>query len=350
MAPNPAILAIQRASKAQGLDWRPLAAVSHVESGLRADAIGDGGHAFGLFQNNNAGGTITGDPNPRRFLDPNVSAQYTARAVGKLGLAGKTPEQQIHDIVYRYERPADPAGEYRRALEAYQARFAGAGAQPGVPARVTPAASRTPAPATAAPDYTFLQSGLNAAQGTTQRALGALSAISGAPAPAAMPALDLSALAPRAATAPESVPKVPGDHIVPLRGKTAPTKLDTQGQKAVALARKFMGIPYLFGGANPKTGFDCSGLLKYVWHENGVEIPHNAQAQYDVATKVDAKHLAPGDAVFFRDKTGIHHVGMYIGGPNRQFIQAPHTGDHVKISSLNESYYASQFAGGGKFT
>ena len=63
---------------------------------------------------------------------------------------------------------------------------------------------------------------------------------------------------------------------------------------------------------------------------------------------MDRKHLLPGDLVFFRDSSGdVHHVGMSLGGD--KFIQAPHTGDVVKISSLKESYYAGQFTGGRRF-
>ena len=66
------------------------------------------------------------------------------------------------------------------------------------------------------------------------------------------------------------------------------------------------------------------------------------------ATKVDRDRLLPGDLVFFRDDSGyVHHVGMSLGG--KKFIHAPHTGDQVKISSLNEAYYAQHFTGGRRF-
>ena len=74
-------------------------------------------------------------------------------------------------------------------------------------------------------------------------------------------------------------------------------------------------------------------------------LPRVAADQANVGTPVDRSSLRPGDLVFFKDSTGyVHHVGMYLG--NDQFIQAPHTGDVVKISSLDEPYYAGQFAGG----
>ena len=74
-------------------------------------------------------------------------------------------------------------------------------------------------------------------------------------------------------------------------------------------------------------------------------IPRIAADQAKVGQPVDRDSLQPGDLVFFQDSTGyVHHVGMYLG--NDKFIQAPHTGDVVKISSLDEPYYAGQFAGG----
>lgn len=262
--------------------------------------------------------------------------------------AGLTPEQQIRAI-----QQSGWASGGETAMPGLYRQITGQGgvapanpfaAQPAKPASVAGSAPvRAPA-APAAPDYTYLASGITAAQNASQGALAQLAGISGTAAPIVQP-LDLSQLMPIPTT-----PQTPTDRIVPLRGDAAGASkgLDTAGKKAVALAKKYLGTPYLYGGANPKTGFDCSGLLQYVWAKNGVQIPHNAQAQYDTMQHVTAKQLQPGDAVFFRDQSGIHHVGMYVGGPNRQFIQAPHTGDHVKISSLNESYYASQFAGGGR--
>jgi cell wall-associated NlpC family hydrolase len=117
-----------------------------------------------------------------------------------------------------------------------------------------------------------------------------------------------------------------------------------QGSAAVAYARQFLGIPYLWGGTTPR-GFDCSGLVQYVWHHEGVDLPRVADQQFLVGAHVSRAELAPGDLIYFRNSTGyIHHVGMYIGGD--RFIHAPHTGDIIKISNLNEPYYAAQFAGG----
>lgn len=279
----------------------------------------------------------------------------SAASIQALGrVAGKSPQEQIRAI----QQSGWASGGETAMPGLYQQITGAGGVAPTTPAaaapRVAPRVAAAPPtlapPARPAFDPSILQAGLERSQTATQSALSGLSAISGTVAPT-LPTLDLSSLMTAATPATPLTPHLPTDHVVPLRkGAPTPKGLSTQGQKAVALARKFIGIPYLWGGANPKTGFDCSGLLAYVWGKNGVQIPHNAQAQYDAATKVSAKNLTPGDAVFFRNASGIHHVGMYVGGKDREFIQAPHTGDHVKISSLNEPYYASQFAGGGKFT
>ena len=104
----------------------------------------------------------------------------------------------------------------------------------------------------------------------------------------------------------------------------------------VGIAMHYLGVPYVWGGASP-SGFDCSGLVMYVYAQIGVSLPHSSYAQVGMGTPVSMGQLQAGDLVFF---TGASHVGIYIGGG--QFIHAPHTGDVVKISSLS-GYYASAF-------
>jgi hypothetical protein len=114
---------------------------------------------------------------------------------------------------------------------------------------------------------------------------------------------------------------------------------------AMAVAKKYLGTPYQWGGESPSTGFDCSGLMQYAYHQAGVDLPRVAEDQFNVGEHIGRDQLEPGDLVFFQDSTGyIHHVGMYIGGG--KFMHAPHTGDVVKISKLGEPYYSGQFAGG----
>jgi cell wall-associated NlpC family hydrolase len=106
----------------------------------------------------------------------------------------------------------------------------------------------------------------------------------------------------------------------------------------VGIAMHYLGVPYVWGGSTPR-GFDCSGLVSYVFAQIGVSVPHSSYAQFGMGTAISINALEPGDLVFF---TGASHVGIYIGGG--QFIHAPHTGDVVKISSQS-GYYSSNFAG-----
>lgn len=121
----------------------------------------------------------------------------------------------------------------------------------------------------------------------------------------------------------------------------------------VTEAKKWLGTPYSWGGGGTKgpskgtgrgantVGFDCSSFLQYLWGKKGVSIPRNTHQQWVAGKPVDPSQLQPGDAVFFN---GQEHVGMYIG--HGQYIQAPHTGDVVKISNLNQ---ASGFDGARRF-
>jgi hypothetical protein len=113
---------------------------------------------------------------------------------------------------------------------------------------------------------------------------------------------------------------------------------------------KYKGTPYLWGGSRPQTGFDCSGLVQWAYAKQGIQIPRVTDQQILAGngTAVDRKELVAGDLVFFRDPSGyVHHVGISMGGD--KFLHAPHTGDVVKESSLDEPYYAEQFAGGRRF-
>jgi len=108
----------------------------------------------------------------------------------------------------------------------------------------------------------------------------------------------------------------------------------------VGTAITLLGIPYVWGGSTPSGGFDCSGFVLYVYAQHGVSLPHHAATQYNYGTPVSRGALQPGDIVYFN---GLGHNGIYIG--NDQFIHSPHTGDVVKISSLNDSWYAATWVG-----
>jgi cell wall-associated NlpC family hydrolase len=115
------------------------------------------------------------------------------------------------------------------------------------------------------------------------------------------------------------------------------------GSEAVALAERFLGVPYVWGGATP-AGFDCSGLVMYVYGLLGIRLPHYSGYQWFAGPRVSRDQLQPGDIVFFHPSAnGPQHEGMYIGAG--EFIQAPQTGDVVKISSLYDTQYAISYVG-----
>ncbi len=120
------------------------------------------------------------------------------------------------------------------------------------------------------------------------------------------------------------------------------------GQAALQVAMRYLGTPYRWGGASPATGFDCSGLVQYSYAQEGIQLPRVAADQFHTGTPIARNALRPGDAVFFADSSGyVHHMGLYVG--NGQFINAPRTGENVKISSLSDPYFASQYAGARRF-
>ena len=124
-----------------------------------------------------------------------------------------------------------------------------------------------------------------------------------------------------------------------VAGPAGPT-----GVKAVLIAERFLGIPYVWGGADPAVGFDCSGLMMYAYAQLGISLPHFAGYQWYSGKRVAPTNLQPGDLVFFEPgPRGPGHVGMYVGGG--AFVQAPHTGDVVRISSLREAAYALTYVG-----
>jgi cell wall-associated NlpC family hydrolase len=119
------------------------------------------------------------------------------------------------------------------------------------------------------------------------------------------------------------------------------------GAYAVELAKRYLGVRYVWGGSTPGEGFDCSGFVKYVYGQIGIALPHYAAWQWEQTVHVDPSQLEPGDLVFFEPKAdGPGHVGMYVG--NGFFIEAPHTGASVQFQSLAYEKSTMGFVGASR--
>jgi cell wall-associated NlpC family hydrolase len=146
--------------------------------------------------------------------------------------------------------------------------------------------------------------------------------------PQTLGALGISRAAPAAKPAPAKKKK-----------PAAAPAASSRGERVAAIAQRYLGIPYRWGGEAPGTGFDCSGFVQYVFSRVGVSLPRVVSAQYRTGRAVARSALRPGDIVFFN---GLGHDGIYIGGG--RFIHSPSSGDVVKISTIT-GYYADRWVG-----
>ncbi|MCD4814519.1 C40 family peptidase [bacterium] len=115
--------------------------------------------------------------------------------------------------------------------------------------------------------------------------------------------------------------------------------------RVVSLARSLEGTPYRYGGNSPSQGFDCSGLVVYVYQKAaGRKLPRISRHQFKIARPVRLGLERPADLLFFDiNGRGISHVGIYLG--KGKFIHAPKTGGKVKISDANKKYWRQRFRG-----
>ena len=113
----------------------------------------------------------------------------------------------------------------------------------------------------------------------------------------------------------------------------------------VLTAMGFLGVPYRRGGNSAETGFDCSGLVREIYGQTiGLMLPRRADQQAAATEIIEKKDLKPGDLVFFNTmRRTFSHVGVYIG--EGKFIHAPRTGAHVRVESMQTSYWKRRFDG-----
>lgn len=148
---------------------------------------------------------------------------------------------------------------------------------------------------------------------------------------------------------------VSGDYVVAVDANavttaSAPAYDSSFGASVVALAKQYIGVPYVYGGSSPR-GFDCSGFTSYVYRQMGVTIPHGASSQFAGGTAVSRENLQPGDLVFIANPAytagyPVSHVGIYVG--NGQYIHAD-CSRGVTISSLFGSTYGPHYAGARRY-
>jgi hypothetical protein len=117
--------------------------------------------------------------------------------------------------------------------------------------------------------------------------------------------------------------------------QAAPSVGTDQGEAVVTAARKYLGVPYVWGGTDPSNGLDCSGLVQRVYKDLGYELPRVSYQQAEAGRPVQGglANAQPGDILAFGSP--VHHVGIYIG--DNQMIEAPRPGKNVQVSSVYET-------------
>lgn len=129
----------------------------------------------------------------------------------------------------------------------------------------------------------------------------------------------------------------------PVHDTSSPRAAPGDGYAIAGTALALRGAPYREGGTDPG-GFDCSGLIHYVFLQHGIQVPRQVAALFRAAREVAPDDLQPGDLVFFSTKApGASHVGMSIGGD--EFVHAPSAQGVVRVERMSAAYWSSRIVG-----
>jgi cell wall-associated NlpC family hydrolase len=134
---------------------------------------------------------------------------------------------------------------------------------------------------------------------------------------------------------------VAGPRAWPVLAPANPAKANAVLIRALSL----VGTPYRYGGNTPEGGFDCSGLVGYVFHDMlDLRLPRTTRELAALqGPRIDPAQLAGGDLVFFGDTGGVSHVGIYVG--EGRFVHAPSTGGTVRLDALDGSWWRGHYRG-----
>ena len=120
-------------------------------------------------------------------------------------------------------------------------------------------------------------------------------------------------------------------------------KTTSLGTGVVRTVTAQIGRPYRLGGSSPQRGFDCSGLVYWVYGQHGIQVPRTTTGQSRAGASISRSELRPGDIVVFRERSGLH-TGIYVG--NNNFIHSPNSRSTVRTDSLNSSHWRGIFVNG----
>ncbi|AXK65651.1 C40 family peptidase [Burkholderia sp. IDO3] len=166
-----------------------------------------------------------------------------------------------------------------------------------------------------------------------------------------VPVIVVSLLAACSSVPPQSASRTSGMKITTPRAFPAPANFPkfvdhSVGQEEISIqAMSLVGVPYRWGGNTPTSGFDCSGLVRYVLGRAAdVNLPRTTADMSSRGMSIDPDQVAPGDLIFFNTTGRPHsHVGIYVG--KLRFVNAPSTGGTVRLDYLTNPYWAKRFDG-----